>query len=85
MTHRPRKARRPGMTPDEAKPHAMALLIELGDAIGDKPAIQAAIARTLARHPDNGPRIILSALAWCFAEHTRLDPDHTPPTTGDAA
>lgn len=65
------------MTPAEAHPHAMRLLVELGDAIGDKDGIQAAINRTVDEHPNHWSLIVASALAHTFAEHTRLDPEWT--------
>jgi hypothetical protein len=63
------------MTPEQAKPHATALLINLGEAIGDKAAIQAAITQAVDKHPHDWPLVLASALAYTFAEHTRLDPD----------
>lgn len=70
------------MTPAQAKPHAMQLLINLGDAIGDKAAITDVLERTVTEHPDDWPLVVLSAIGWCFAEHTRLDPDHLTEPTG---
>lgn len=65
----------PPLTPEEAKPHAMDLLIDLGDVIGDKPGIQAAINQTVDEHPHDWPLVLASALGWLFAEHTRPDPE----------
>ena len=67
-THRP-------LTAEQAYPPAMALLIELGDAIGDRDGIRAALDALFDEHPHDWPRIAVSALAWTFAAHARLDPN----------
>ncbi len=75
-----RPATRGSLTSAEAYPLAMALLVDLSKVVGDREGIQEAITHVLDEHPHDWPVIVASALGWCFAEHTRIDPDH--PTTG---
>ena len=74
----PAHARSRPLTPAEAYPHAMSLLVDLGTVVGDKAGIQAAIDRVLDDHPQDWGLVLAAALGWTFAEHTRLDPAHRP-------
>lgn len=62
-------------TAEDAHAPAMRLLHDLGQVIGDRDGITDALLRTIDEHPRDHQHIILSALAWTFAEHARLDPE----------
>lgn len=69
---------RPRIDPRQAHEAGRDLLADLATVIGDRAGIQAAIDRTVDEHPHDWPVVVVSALAWTFADHCRLDPDWTP-------